>query len=386
MFSKRRTYLDWAASAPVSHDALRAFTAAAVLPGNPSSPHEEGLKAHELLEEARTRIARLASVKSTAVIFTAGATEANAIAIQGFVQKKIQEGADPANLHVLYLPTAHASTRGAIELLRARGVTCEALPVQDFALDLDATKKLLKPETVLIAAELVCGETGVRFPVRDLKRLVDAAGLKTQLHVDASQAPLEESIELTRLGADTLSLDAQKVGGVRGIGVLIAPKLSSLSPLIQGGGQEQGLRPGTESPALAVSFATALEACDWKEFSEQAAKQRKNLFARISAGIPDVVINEGKENAAHILNISLPGEDTDYLVALMNEAGIALSTKSACETDELGSRVIETFTKDSARALATLRISWGPTTKDRELQRCAEELIRAVRFVRGNGV
>ncbi|MBU2220933.1 aminotransferase class V-fold PLP-dependent enzyme, partial [Patescibacteria group bacterium] len=188
MFSKRRTYLDWAASAPVSPEALSAFTQGALLCGNPSSPHTEGLEAHELLEDARTRIARLASVKKEAVIFTSGATESNALAIQGFVQKKIQEGAEPSELHILYLPTAHASTLGAVSFLQSMGVSCEELPVTEFGIDLEGSKKLLKKETVFVAVDLVCGETGVRYPVRDLKRLIDASDSSVHLHVDASQA------------------------------------------------------------------------------------------------------------------------------------------------------------------------------------------------------
>ncbi|MBU1292960.1 aminotransferase class V-fold PLP-dependent enzyme [Patescibacteria group bacterium] len=386
MFSKRRTYLDWAASAPISQNALAAFHEGVRLYGNPSSPHAEGLQARELLNDARTRIARLASVKSDAVLFTAGATEANALAIQGYLEKKLSTGISPSDMHVLYLETAHSSTQGAIKFLKEKGVVCEPLPLKDFAIDIEKTKKLVRPATVLIATELVCGETGTRYAVRDLKRALETAGIQAHLHVDATQAPFEESIELTRLGADSLSLDAQKVGGVRGIGVLIIPRPNTLAPLIRGGGQEQGIRPGTESPALAHAFATALEGCSWKEFAQTASSQRALLLKRIQDAIPDVLINEGKEQAMHILNISLSGVDTDYLVALLDEDGFAVSTKSACETEALGSRVVELVTGDAERAASTLRISWGPSTKNNELELFSRALVPAVRFVRENRV
>lgn len=388
MFRKRRTYLDWAASAPVSREAHGAFMKALLLEGNPSSPHEEGRAARSLLEEVRTLIARLASVKSDAVIFTSGATEANALAIVGQIDALLASGKSPGDLHVLYLPSAHASTQGALEELKERGVHVEKLTLSRMGIDLDALKAQLRPETVLVVLELICGETGVRFATRDVRRVLDAAGSLAHLHVDASQAPLEESFELTRLGAHTLSLDAQKVGAVRGIGALIAPRQTTIHPLMRGGGQERGLRPGTESPLLAASFAAAL-ACAQEgmdAFQTRSRDMRAVLVAQLQKELPDLVLNEGKDQAMHILNLSLPGRDTDYIVALLDEAGFSVSTRSACATDEEGSRAVLALTGDPVRSASTLRISWGPSTKESDLLRFARALLSSVRFVDANGV
>lgn len=387
----KRIYLDYAAAAPVTRNAQRAFSKALVAHGNPSSPHEEGRVAREVLEDARGRIARMAQVKADAVIFTSGATEANALGIMGVAEGFHKQGAAYQDLHVLYLPSAHASTRGSVALLAEKGVQCEALIVTDGVIDVARLRAQIRPETVLVALEAVCGETGARFDTRAVRRVLDEArknGSPIRMHVDAAQLPVAESFELPRLGADTLSLDAQKVGGVRGIGVLLAPRYIPLMPLMKGGEQERGLRPGTEASALAAAFAAALEDADAARarFVQKASAARERLIGTLSEAIPHLTVNGGKDHVPHILNISFLGRDTDYLAALIDEAGYAVATRSACATDSDGSVAVLAFTGDPARASSTLRISWGHQTNVRELARFAKALVRAVRFVDETGI
>jgi cysteine desulfurase len=385
--SMKRIYLDWAAAAPVSREAGNAYARAARAFGNPSSPHAEGRAARGILEDARVRIARLASVKPDAVLFTAGATEANALAIVGALRALWDAGRAPERMHALFLPSAHASTQGAREEVESWGVAVEDVPLKDGAIDLARLKACIRPETAFVAVEAVCGETGTIFDVRGTARVLREAqktlGTRIHLHADAAQLPRIGSFELVRLGADTLSLDAQKVGGMRGIGALIAPRQAALSPLIRGGGQERGLRPGTEAHALASAFAAALETAHEgiQAFSMRAEGMRAKLIAELSAAIPDLLVNGGKEQAPHILNVTLPGRDTEYLVALLDEAGVAVSTRSACATDAEGSVAVRALTGDEDRARETLRISWGHATSPRELSRAAQTIIRAVRFL-----
>jgi cysteine desulfurase len=373
---RKRTYLDWAAAAPVTDRAHGVFLAALAAYGNPASPHEEGRKAKALLEDARTRIARMAEVKTEGVVFTAGATEANALAILGAVHANGASGA-----HVLYQAGQHASVIGAIAMLEAEGASVESFEIADL-------KSKLRNETVLVTMDAVNSETGERFDTLGARRTLDAYRPGMLLHVDAAQALRTQSFTLSHLGADMVSLDAQKVGGVRGIGALLMRQGISLTPLIQGGGQERGRRPGTESPALAASFATALGEVEEerKNFTERAELMRAALLQKISS-VRYMVLNEGKENAPHIVNISMVGRDTDYLVALLDKRGFAVSTKSACESDSTeGSRAVLALTNDRERAAATLRISWGPTTRSRDIDAFAHALIRAVRFLDDNAI
>ncbi len=381
---KHLIYLDWASAAPVSKSAQKAFLKGMALFGNPSSPHTEGEKARVLLEDSRRTIARLASIKTDGVIFTSGATEANALAIQGHVQALLEADRKPEGMHLLYLPTSHASVVETMLALEAKGIAVEALAITEGKVDLDALKKQIRPETVLISMDVVCGETGTRWDTRDVRRVLNTFGNRPLLHVDASQAGFSESLELGHLGADLMTLDAQKVGGVRGIGALLrAHPLIPLSPIIRGGGQEQGLRSGTESPALASAFAVALaEVQEGKEvFIAKSEKMRQELLAELVSGFPEMSLNAGDESVSHIVNVSFPGRDTDYAVMLLSEAGFAVSTKSACETDVDGSRVVLTLMSDPVLAVSTLRISWGPTTHAKDLRDFARALIRTIHFL-----
>lgn len=360
-WKKKRIYLDYAAG----------------VSGNPSSSHEEGRKAKKMLEDARTDIARLLEVQSDDVIFTGGATEANALAILGIAK---------AGDHVLYLPSAHASIVENVKLLARKGVDIEELPIKDWQVDCEKLKKLLRPQTKLVAMDAVCGETGAIWNTREVKQIIG----KIFLHVDASQAPMTEKITRAHFDADTLTLDASKVGDVRGIGALIVHRTIPITPLYKGGGQERGLRSGSESPELAEKFARTLRTATLgrERFRASAENIRVELVKLITGSIPNVYINESHSpacagrQAPHILNISLTGRDTDYLTALLDEEGFAVSTRSACETDsQTGSRAVLALTHDAKRAMATIRVSWGPDVKEHELVRFAKALVLAVLFV-----
>ncbi len=378
---KKRTYLDYAAGASA----------------NSSSPHEEGRAAKKILEDARTDIARLLEVQSDDVIFTSGATEANALAILGHLQALLHLKPYTLPLHVLYLPSAHASVVENMKLLAKEGVEVEELPIRDARVDIETLAKMLREETVLVSMDAVCGETGVVWNTREVANLLQTMSGRTTsrhgerplLHVDASQAPMTEKITRAHFGADMLTLDASKIGlpdqgNVRGIGALIAHRTIPISPLYVGGGQERGLRSGSQSPELAREFAACLRQASLgrEKFRASAELARKELIKTITNTIPNVFVNESHIQAPHVLNLSLQGRDTDYLVALLDEEGFAVSTKSACETDsEEGSRAVLALTGDSERAKATLRISWGPRVKNGDLNRFAEALSEAVKFV-----
>ncbi len=389
MFGKKRIYLDVAAG----------------VRGNPSSPHEEGRAAKVRLEAARTRIAQLVEVKPDDVIFTSGATEANALAILGAVRSRQRVVGREKQRHALYLPSSHASVIENMLLLREEGVEVEALPVKNARVDTEALALMLRPETILVSMDAVCGETGVVWNTREVAAVLHKAhGASTSLapsgplslgrpaaaisarpvllHVDASQAPLTQKITRSHFGADMVTFDALKVSSVRRIGCLIAHRTIPLEPLYRGGGQERGLRPGSEAPHAAEMFAEGLERAgeERESFVARAVADRQVLRETLCQLIPEVLINEGREQAPNILNISLPGRDTDYLVALLDEAGFAVSTKSACETDSgAGSRAVLALTGDTARAESTLRVSWGPTTRARDLVRFAQALAESVK-------
>ncbi len=357
--------------------------------GNQSSPHEEGKAAKAELEEARLTIARLVEVQGDDIIFTSGATEANALAILGHVRAlRERAGSDTVgrnHIHVLYLPSSHASIIENIAILSREGVIVEALPIKECRVDTEALSAMIRKETALITMDAVCGETGVVWNTREVKDVLRKSTVATPLlHVDASQAPLTEKCTRAHFDADLVTLDSSKVGSERGIGALIAHRTIPLVPLYGGGGQERGLRPGSESPALARAFATSLSnAVKGREaFRAKAELDRTRITERIKKEIKYVYIQEGRTNAPQILSLALQGRDTDYLVALLDEAGFAVSTRSACETDStLGSRAVYALTGSEELAGSTFRVSWGDAISSRELDRFVSALIQAVAFI-----
>ena len=357
-----------------------------------------------MLEDARAVIARLVEVQQDDVIFTSGATESNALAILGVVRAlRLAAGLGTPgrnNMHVLYLPSAHASIVENMRVLEEEGIAIEPLPIKDSRVDVVALATLIRKETVLVSMDAVCGETGVVWNTREVAETLHHWKVKLSkqsesgklnspvsgilLHVDASQAPLTEKISRAHFDANLITFDASKVSAARGCGALVVHRTIDIVPLYKGGGQERGVRPGSEAPELAQSFAASL-ACAVKKresFRVSAERARARLIRRIIRAIPDVLVNEGRVQVPNILNLSFPGRDTDYLVALLDEEGFAVSTRSACETDsDEGSRAVLALTSDADRARSTLRISWGPVVGACELTRFSKALARAVAFV-----
>ncbi len=384
----KRVYLDYAAAAPVSKGAKRAFLRALSVYGNPSSAHEEGRRGKKLLEEARERIARMATAKKEHLTFTSGATEANTLALEGYAAKLLAGGRTPSSIQFFYHQGAHASVTHVMERLAGKGITVVPLPLIQGRIDIDALKKLVGEDTALISLEAISPETGMRHATRELRTMLDSASCThTLIHVDASQLPLVESFERERLSADLLTLDAQKIGGVRGIGCLIRSARAELLPLYLGGGQERGLRSGTESPALAQAFAHALHEAqkEREKFAARSQRMRARLIQKIQEEIENVVVLGGAGAAPHLLTIALPSRDTDYLQALLDADGYAVGTKSACESDSVdGSRMAFAETGKNELAASTLRISWGPEVQEKTLLRFALALISRIRFLDKN--
>ena len=342
-------------------------------------------------------IARLVECKADDILFTSGATEANALAILGVA--RAARGRGVAHPHILYWPGSHASIVENVRLAEAEGALVEELPIRGAQVDCEALVRMLRPETVLVALEAVCGETGVVWNTREVRQTLEVGqtrygqqlsipGLSNRrpmLHLDASQAAWTQKLTRAHFGADLLTLDSSKVCEARGIGCLITPRTIPLMPLYGGGGQERALVPGSEAPALAAAFAGGLKrAAEGRAaFHTRALSMRTKLVETIRQGIPGVLVNESSvAQDPHILNISLLGRDTDYLVALLDEAGFAVSTKSACESDSgTGSRPVFALFGNAERAAATLRISWGSGVRPRDLMHFARELIRAVAFI-----
>src|SRR5262245_49977 len=299
-------YLDHASTTPVLPEVWEAMRPYAVEHfGNPASAHAAGRKARQALEDARERIAALLDASPDEVIFTSGATEANNLAIFGLT------GSPPGR--ILASPVEHPCVTEPLKQLAARGFEVEYLPVgRSGIVSADAFRERLRSDTRLAVVMLVNHETGTVHPVAEYS----APGAPhAALHTDAAQGVGKIPVSFRELGASSVSLSAHKFGGPKGIGALLILKGAKLSPQLFGGHQQQGRRPGTESPMLAVGMATALEiaAARMEATAGMLRHSRQAFVNQLERLCSPIVVNGPADGSPYILNISFPGCRADLL-------------------------------------------------------------------------
>jgi len=380
-----RVYLDYAAATPLSPRAL-----AAMLPylegnfGNPSALHAEGAAARVAIESARESIALAVQVRPESVTFTGGGTEGNNLAIFGVIEAQRKAGHAYADMEVITTHIEHPSITVAMERLMQQGVGVKYVDVDEKGqVVLTHLKELLSAQTVLVSIAYANSEIGTIQPLHAIKKALRAAEkvLETSiyLHVDAAQAPLWLSCLSSTVGADLLVLDFAKCNGPKGTGALLRSRRMDLVAAMYGGGQESGLRPGTENvPGIvgaAVAFVEAQQG--WKDRVDQVSLVRDAGMVVLQEAVPNLVINgvQGNERLANNINVSIPGLDTEFAAIVLDSKGFAVSTKSACAGAGGGeSTVVHTATGDPARAASTLRFSLAPDTTDTDIERLAHTL------------
>ncbi len=374
----KRIYLDYAAATPLRHEVWEAMRPIyKEVFGNPSGVHQEGQRARALIEATREKIARLLTIRTEDVMFTSGGTEANNIAVAGVIEAAWAAGRAYADMEIITTALEHPSLADTIAAYGEGAATVHLAPVDEGGrIILSEFEKLLNEKTVLVATALINSEIGVIQPTRKLKKLMEENS-QAVLVIDGAQAPLWHSVQLEMLGADVLTLDSGKCYGPKGVGVLARRHGVALAPSIFGGGQEQGLRPGTENAAAIVGCGVALElAVATQERRAEGVSQLREYFFQRLETLPEVVPNGSREHrAANNVNISIPGLDTEFAVVVLDEHGVAASTKSACSGAGGGeSAVVKAISGDAARAKSTLRFTLGETSTKQEVDRVIEIL------------
>jgi len=342
------TYLDFNASAPMSDAVCDAVAAAMRVVGNPSSVHAYGRKARALVEGARRDIAACVGATSAHVVFTSGATEANAIALRRCGRKRI-----------LATAVEHASVLNAVP-------NAEIVPVDaQGVVDLDRLRALLADgggDTVL-SVMLANNETGVLQPMEDVVALAREAG--ALVHCDAVQGPGRLPVDFAALGVDMLSLSAHKMGGPKGSGALIMARADLLSAEMSGGGQERGLRGGTENLSGIAGFgAAAREVPSALAHMTQVEALRDGLETRVRAASPDaVVFGAVVPRLPNTSCIALPRVTSEAQVMALDLAGVAVSAGSACSSGKITpSHVLLAMDVPERLAGYAIRVSLGPSS------------------------
>ena len=339
-----RVYLDYAASAPVRPEALQAVEKVLGLCGNPSSVHEEGRRGRECIEEAREAVMHL--VGGQDVIFTSGATEANALAFGLGGQKFVSAIEHPSVLN--------AVEERQIIPVDKNGIVC-----------LERIEEMLSgKKRPFVSVMLANNETGVIEPVAAVSEIVKRAG--GILHCDAAQAVGRIPVDMKDLGIDALSLSSHKMGGVHGTGALVLFGELELTPLMRGGAQERGRRAGTENLLGIAALGAVARTVRYPSVS------REYFETRLRAAFPDVHIFGESVPRVPTVCFALPGVEAETVVMALDLEGVAVSSGSACSSGMVSSSYVLEAMGAKHRSAVRLSMGWATTRED--LDRALEAL------------
>lgn len=297
--------------------------------GNPSSMHMKGVKAEQYVKDAREIIAKSLKVDPKEIVFTSGGTESNNMALIGMAMANARKGK-----HIISTRIEHASVYNPLFFLEENGYEITYLPVDEHGVvDLEALEKAIRPDTILVSVMYVNNEIGAVQPVEEIGKIVKKKNPDTLFHVDAIQAYGKYHIYPRRLKIDLLSVSGHKIHGPKGIGFLYIKDKTKVHPLILGGGQQKGMRSGTENvPGIAgLGKAVQLIYQDHEEKMKKIQAIKDDFIAQVME-LSDVRNNSGE--APHIASISFQGVRSEVLLHALEEKGIYVSSGSACSSNK----------------------------------------------------
>ncbi|MCX4548011.1 cysteine desulfurase family protein [Streptomyces sp. NBC_01500] len=384
-------YLDHAATTPMLPEAVEAMTAQLTVTGNASSLHAAGRRARRTVEEAREALAESLGARPSEVVFTAGGTEADNLAVKGLFWSR--RDADPRRNRVLVSPVEHHAVLDAVDWLGAHeGATVEYLPVDAYGrVHPEALRAAIErdPSDVALATVMWANnEIGTVLPVRELAEA--AAEFEIPLHADAVQAYGQLPVDFAASGLAAMTVSGHKIGGPYGIGALLLGREYTPVPVLHGGGQERHVRSGTlDAPAIA-SFAVAgtLAAERQADFAREIGGLRDALIAAVRSACPEAILGgDPVDRLPANAHFTFPGCEGDSLLLLLDAQGIACSTGSACTAGVAQpSHVLLATGTDPDLARGTLRFSLGHTSTEADVAAVAEAIGPAVERARSAGL
>ena len=382
-------YLDHAATSPLRKEALecmRPFLESNL--GNPSGHYEIGRIAQLAVDQARLTVATCLGARPQEILFTSGGTESINSALLGIGQAMHRAG---SGNHIITTAIEHHAGLHASLWLEELGYTVTYLDCDSSGkVNMDALKKALRPDTILVSIMLANNEVGSIQPIAEISELLKTSSIKhghrILLHTDAVQAPEWLSVNTKHLGVDALSLSAHKFGGPKGVGILFLKRGTPFRPLLVGGGQEMQKRAGTENVAGIVGTATALEIANRgaSERSKRIGELRNRLREGIEQKINGSYTNsQAVDTLPNILNVSFEEIESDELVARLDEKGIATSTGSACSNALWEpSHVLLAMGVPIRRASSSIRFSLGDDTTLQDIEHVLKVLSEEIQLAR----
>jgi cysteine desulfurase len=377
----RTVYLDNAATTPVDKRVLDAM-----LPyfsekfGNTGSMHQKGLEAKEAVEEARAKVAKIIGADEKEIIFCSGGTESDNLALIGVANAYKEKGN-----HIITLKIEHHAVLDTCEYLEEQGFKITYVNVKENGIvDPKEIEKAIKKDTILISVMYANNEIGTIQPLREISEI--SKKHKILFHTDACQAAGYLDINVNNLGVDLMTLNGSKIYGPKGIGILYARKGIILKPLIYGGGQERGVRSGTENVPAIVGFAKALEIAQQEKEKESArvSRLRDKLTEGIKKKINHIHINgDLKQRLPNNVNISFLGVEGESMILHLDSKGICASTGSACSSHSLEpSHVIKALGLSDEASHGSLRFTLGRHTTEDDIEKVLKELPEIVKSLR----
>lgn len=379
-----RVYVDHAATTPMIPAAREAWLEATMQVGNPSSLHASGRHARRLVEESRERIAQALKVRPSAVVFTAGGTESDNLAVKGLYWARHR---DTGATRILLSAIEHHAVLDPVQwLFDDQGAEAGWLPVDPRGrVLLDSIAEALSGRDVALCTVMWANnEVGTVQPVAEIAALCRAAGVP--FHTDAVQALGHLPMNLSAIGADAVTISSHKVGGPFGAGALIVDPTATLTPVLHGGGQEREVRSGTLDAPAVSAFATAVDhaVARQEERARHLVALRQDLVGAIAQAVPDAVLNgdpgigDDRRLPGNV-HMSFPGCEGDLLLMLLDAAGIDCSTGSACTAGiPEPSHVLLAMGVDSSTARSSLRFSLGEASTHDDVAAIAAALPAAV--------
>ncbi len=364
-----RIYLDWAATTTVRPEVIDVMVPLLAGSYNPSSTHADGRAARAVLDDARATVARVLGARPREIVFTAGGSEGDVLAIVGAAKARAGAGR-----HVITAATEHHAVLHAVDVLEAEGWSVTRLGVTPAGVvDPQAVAAAIRPDTTLVSIMLGNNETGTIQPVAAIADAAHARGVL--VHTDAVQAAGYLDLDVDRLGVDLLTLSGHKFGAPKGVGVLYVRTGTPVAPQIVGGGQEHGLRAGTENLAgiAGLARALALAEAERPEVAPRVGSRRDRLEAAVLARVRDVrTVAAGAPRLPHIASLAFADVPSDALLIALDLEGVSASAGSACAAGSLEpSHVVEALGIPAPYATGVVRFSLGRETTEAEVDRAA---------------
>nr|WP_255688772.1 cysteine desulfurase family protein [Brevibacillus sp. AF8] len=348
--------------------------------GNPSSLHQKGVEAENVLKQARKVAAQYLSCKESEVIFTSGGTESNNTAIKGVAFQYQSRGK-----HIITTQVEHPAVYDVCKQLEGLGFAVTYLPVdREGRVSVEAVQKAMRPDTILVSVMHVNNELGTIQPILEIGQWLKQFP-KVLFHVDAVQGIGKVPLRIKDSGIDLLSVSAHKFYGPRGVGILYKREGLIIHPLMMGGGQEGGVRSGTENLPAIAGMAKAIRILEELGSVEMIRLQKLNQQLREGiVTIEGCIVNTPEANTApHIMNLSVPGVKAEVLLHALEEKGFLISTKSACSSKvNEPSRVLTAIGIERDCALSSLRISLGRENTAEDIQQFLKALEECVSVLR----